>query len=83
MSGEGNSAGWGRRGEQKPTKLPFRAGPRGCSALRGAALCTVRPGHTSRRCMPPTPRLAAALAHKLVDDKIAFSGPSGWGFAKF
>lgn len=63
-----------------------QAGPQGCSALPDAAQCTLGldPSWAAPRfCTPQTPRLAAALAHKLVGNKIAFPGPNGWGVAKF
>lgn len=63
-----------------------QAGPQGYSALPDAAQCALGLGPSwaaPRFCVPQTPRLAAALAHKVVGNKIAFPGPNGWGFAKF
>ena len=51
--------------------------PPSCSALAGAARCSLwlDPSWAAPRCcVPQTPRLAAAPAHKLVGNKIAFSG---------
>lgn len=63
-----------------------QAGPQGYSALPDAAQCTLGldPSWAAPRfCVPQALRLAAALAHKVVGNKIAFPGPNGWGFAKF
>lgn len=68
----------GTRGEARGTTRPTR--------LRGAAPRSLwlDPSRAAPRCcVPQTPRLAAAPAHKLVGNKIAFPGRSGRGFVKF
>lgn len=66
--------------ERNPRKPGRRAALR-CRAWSGvhSDLSWAAP----RFCVPQTPRLAAALAHKLVGNKIALPGPNCWEFAKF
>lgn len=62
------------RGTTRQTQPPGR------SAQPGAAQCSFQrdPSWAAPRCcVPQTPRLAAAQAHKIVGNKIAFPAPNG------
>lgn len=74
----------GRLGEKPQNNLPHRGAELLRAAGRGPVHILAGPFLDGPQILcatdsPPT----AALAHKLVGNKIASPGPSGWGFAKF
>lgn len=81
--GSGISTGWGGAERNRRNHPPGRAAGLLCAARRGPVHTRAGPSWAAPRfCVPQTPRLAAALAHKVVGNKIAFPGPSLLGICE-
>lgn len=71
---------WLRRRGDEPEEQPARPSRPVVPRSRARAQCSFQrdPSWAAPRCcVPQTPRLAAAQAHKIVGNKIVFPAPNG------